>query len=337
MFLMRRSRCVVLKSRPNPNVDLGNFEMENRNLRPMEQGEFLVKVEYLSIDPAIRTWINTAASYTDAVPIGGVVRSQGLGRVLESKNDKYSVGDIIVGWFGWQEYSISNGQDVYRVKEGKFPISYNLGILGLAGFSAWWGLNKIGMPKEGETVLVSSAAGSVGSAAGQLFKRLGCKVVGTVGSQEKADLCLSKYQYDVVINYKNTDAPIDEKIKQACPNGIDVYFDNVGGVTLDAVMKNINTFGRVILCGTISLPITAAPPQGPRVERTLLIKRAKMEGFVILDHMDWYEHAYSEMFEWVNNGSLVSKEDIFVGLEKAAEGLVRLLAGQNLGKQLIKI
>ncbi len=330
------NRQVLLKSNPATLPTLDNFELCSAPIPVPGPGQFLSQNLFLGIDPAMRGWINAARNYAEPVKVGSVMRSRAISRVTQSNHPDYKPGDHLYGLFGWQEWAVSDGSNVWRrVDPEAAPLSAYLGVLGMTGFTAWYGMLKIGEPKPGETVVVSTAAGSVGSAAGQIAKLKGCRTVGLTGSDEKAQLCREVFGYDTVINYK-TCGDIAAALKAACPNGIDVYFDNVGGATLDAVLPQLNTHGRVAICGTISMP-TGTAPTGPRVERSVLVARARVQGFIILDHFDLFETAVADLLAWRREGKLRDREDIMDGLENAPAALLRVLSGANLGRQIVRI
>jgi NADPH-dependent curcumin reductase CurA len=327
---------VVLKSRPATLPTLENFAAQTTPIPKPGPGQFLIRNIYLGIDPAMRGWISASRSYTQPVELGAVMRSRAVGRVVESNHSDYKVGDYLYGLFGWQEWAVSDGSNVWRrVDPRAASLTTYLGVLGMTGFTAWYGMLKIGEPKPGETVVVSTAAGSVGSVAGQIAKLKGCRTVGITGSDEKARLCREEFGYDEVINYK-TCGDMAAALKAACPKGIDIYFDNVGGTTLDSVLGQINTHARVAICGTISVP-TGTNPTGPRIERAILINRARVQGFIILDHFNLFEEAVRDLTAWRRDGKLRHREDFVDGVDKAPAALLRVLSGENLGRQLVRV
>jgi NADPH-dependent curcumin reductase CurA len=330
------NRQIVLKSHPTTLPTLDNFELKNAPVPAVGPGQFLVRNLFAAADPAMRGWISTAKNYAEPVPLGGVMRGRTIARVTDSKHPEYKTGEYLYGLFGWQDFAVSDGSNVWRRIDPKAaPLPAYLGMLGLTGFTAWYGMEKLGEPKPGETLVVSTAAGSVGSIAGQIGKIKGCRTVGLTGSDEKVRLCREEFGYDEVINYK-TCGSIAAALKTACPKGIDIYFDNVGGETLDAVLGLLNPHGRVAICGTISVT-TGTNPTGPRVERTILVTRARVQGFLILDHFDHFEEAVRELTGWYRAGKLHYREDMVEGLENAPAALLRVLSGANLGRQLIRI
>tara|TARA_E500000178_G_C16987855_1_gene739237 strand:- start:537 stop:1550 length:1014 start_codon:yes stop_codon:yes gene_type:complete len=327
---------IILKKRPNPNVTIDLFELSKEEVRDLNENEMLVEVQYLSIDPAMRGWISEVGNYSEPVPINAPMRSLGVGKVILSKNKYYSADEFVVGWLGWQNYSIvSEKQIQIKVNPKEIPLSSNLGALGLNGVTAYAGLVDKCNPQKGETVVVTTAAGSVGAAVGQIAKILGCKTIGLTSSEEKKSICLNNFGYDHVINYKESKS-ISADIKKHAPEGVDCFFDNVGGEQFDSVMENINIGARITICGTIGMP-SFPIPLGPRVNRTLILKRAKIEGLLVLDYFHRYEEIYKYLSTWYKEGKIKDKEDISYGLETAPSSLIKLLEGNNVGKQLVKL
>ncbi len=331
------NRQITLKSRPQSHPTLENFALSTAPTPVPGPAEFLVQNLFLSIEPVTRSYIHENKNHSSPVPLGGVIRSFSAGRVVTSRHPDFTEGMHVVGQFGWQEYALSDGQDVRTVDVSEFPLPLHLGVLGTSGLSAWYGLLHVGRPKAGEVVVVSTAAGSVGSAAGQIANQFGCRTVAIAGSEEKARLCKSAYGFSKAINYKNVPEGIGAAVKRACPHGVDIYFDNVGGATLDAILPQLRPGGRVVICGTIANELSPEKSLGPRVERSLLIARARMEGFVILDHLALFPAGLKDLCGWVRDGRLQYREDILAGLENAPAALLRMLSGQNSGKQLVQL
>ena len=292
---------------------------------------------YVTADPGMKGWISNAKNYA-SVETGATMSSFGVGIVINSNNPNFVIGEFIAMNTGWQEYSILNPEtSTYRkVNIDNGPLSASLGLLGHSGFTAYFGLLHVGQPKSGETVLVSTAAGSVGSAVGQFAKIKGCKTVGLTGSDEKVELCVNEFGYDHAINYKGTDQLINE-IAKCCPNGIDVYYDNVGGDTLDSVLSLMNQNGRVVICGTAATEGWNPPPKGLRFERNVLVNRLRIQGFILFDYRDKYEEALKDIYDWYSKGMLNYREDIAEGLENAPQALCNLYSGLNKGRQLIRV
>ena len=327
---------IVLKKRPNPSVTEDLFELNTEELKELKDGEFLINVKYVSIDPAMRGWISDVGNYSEPVAINGTMRSLGVGKIISSKDKDFIENEYVVGWLGWQKYAVVSKSAIQiKINPNEVPLSANLGALGLNGITAFAGLVDICKPKTNETIVVTTAAGSVGSAVGQIAKIYGCKIIGFTSSDEKAEICKKEFGYDEVINYKKVDN-LSSSLNQIAPNGIDCFFDNVGGEQFDAVMENLNINARVVICGTIGMP-SYPIPNGPRINRTLLVKRAKIEGLLVLDYFDRYQEIYDQLAQWFKNGKLKNKEDISDGLLTAPASLVKILKGLNLGKQLVKI
>ena len=327
---------IVLKKRPNPSVTEDLFELKTEELKELKDGEFLINVEYVSIDPAMRGWISDVGNYSEPVAIDGTMRSLGVGKIISSKDKDFKENEYVVGWLGWQKYAVVSKSAIQiKINPNEVPLSANLGALGLNGITAFAGLVDICKPKTNETIVVTTAAGSVGSAVGQIAKIYGCNIIGFTSSDEKAEICKKEFGYDEVINYKKADN-LSSCLKQIAPNGVDCFFDNVGGEQFDAVMENLNINARVVICGTIGMP-SYPIPNGPRINRTLLVKRAKIEGLLVLDYFDRYQEIYDQLAQWFKDGKLKNKEDISDGLLTAPASLVKILNGLNLGKQLVKI
>lgn len=327
---------IVLKKRPNPSVTEDLFELKTEELKELKDGEFLINVEYVSIDPAMRGWISDVGNYSEPVAIDGTMRSLGVGKIISSKDKDFNENEYVVGWLGWQKYAVVSKSAIQiKINPNEVPLSANLGALGLNGITAFAGLVDICKPKTNETIVVTTAAGSVGSAVGQIAKIYGCNIIGFTSSDEKAEICKKEFGYDEVINYKKADN-LSSCLKQIAPNGVDCFFDNVGGEQFDAVMENLNINARVVICGTIGMP-SYPIPNGPRINRTLLVKRAKIEGLLVLDYFDRYQEIYDQLAQWFKDGKLKNKEDISDGLLTAPASLVKILNGLNLGKQLVKI
>ena len=331
------NRQVRLKARPDGIPQAAHFELVAAPMPEPGQGQFLVRNRFLSVDPAMRGWVSAVANYSKPVGIGEVMRSRDVGEVVASRHPDFAVGDVVVGWLGWQDYAISDGTGIIRrVTETDLPLSAALGVLGMNGVTAYFGLLEVGQPKPGETVMVSTAAGAVGSAVGQIAKLKGCRTVGIAGGAEKVRLCRDEFGYDQAIDYKATD-DLDAAIAAACPAGIDVYFDNTSGRISDAVLRHINKRARIVVCGTASLSSWEPWPQGPRIERHLLVKSARMEGFLVFDYESRTQEAVSQLAGWVRAGKLRYREDILDGLDKAPDSIAGLYRGENLGKRLIKL
>lgn len=330
------NRRVLLTSRPKGVPEADHFTVDESAVPEVGDGEFLVKTEYWSIDPAMRGWANDAPNYIPPVEIGAVMRSFAVGTVVASRNADYAEGDVVSGMFGWQRYAVSDGSDVDRkVEETDLPASLSLGVLGLNGVTAYFGLLDNCEPKAGETVVVSSAAGAVGSAVGQIAKIKGCRTVGITGSAEKAALCSNELGFDAAINYRDED--VSDALRAACPDGVDCYYDNTSGPISDAVMTQLAQGARITICGTVAITDWDPLPVGPRVHRQLLVARARMQGFVIFDYKLRYGEALAQLASWVREGKLSRNEHILEGADAAPGAIEMLYEGKNTGKLLVRV
>jgi hypothetical protein len=298
-------------------------------------GQVLVRVLYLSFDPTQRGWIEDRPSYLPPVQIGEVMRASAVGEVIESKHTGFVKGDLVQGLFGWQDYALVPGAMLGAKIPPGVPPTWSLGVLGITGLTAYFGMLDLGKPKAGETVVVSGAAGATGSVAGQIAKLQGARVVGIAGGPSKCAWLTKEAKFDAAIDYKHED--VTAKLRELCPKGIDVYFDNVGGEILDAVLGQIAMRARVVLCGGISGYNEATPPPGPRNLMNLVVQRARMEGFIILDSVARFGEGVAKLSAWVRNGDIVHQEDIQHGLENAPRTLLRLFTGANTGKQILQL
>ena len=302
----------------------------------ISDGQILVRNIYLSVDPAMRGWVSAVANYSKPVALGAVMRSMAVGRIEQSRHPDFQPGECVTGLFGWQDYAAVDATAVERkVVEAGLPISTALGVLGLNGLTAYLALLDIGEPKTGETLVVSTAAGAVGSCAGQIAKITGCFTVGIAGGQDKTRLCLQEFRFDKAVDYKADD--FESALDAACPRGVDIYFDNTAGRISDVVMRRLNVGARIIVCGTASVPTWEPIPQGPRVERHLLTKRARMQGFLVLDHAARFPDALRQLEAWVRAGKIHYREDVLEGIEHAPGSIAGLYRGENLGKRVIRI
>ena len=330
----------VLASRPTGEPSAQNFRLEEAPLPALQDGEVLVRHHYLSLDPYMRGRMSEGKSYAQPQPLDAVMIGGTVGEVAESRHAGYKPGDKVVGMGGWQQYAVVNASQpgvLRKVDTSRVPISAYLGAVGMPGVTAWVGLNKIIEPKAGETVVVSAASGAVGSAVGQLAKAKGCRTVGIAGGSDKCDYVVRELGFDACIDYKKLDgvSAISAALKQACPSGVDGYFENVGGAILDAVMLNANAFSRIAMCGMISgyngEPIPMAAPQ------LILTSRMKVQGFIVSEHMPLWPQALGELGALVADGKLKYRESVAQGLESAPEAFIGLLKGRNFGKQLVKL
>ena len=329
-------RQVLLKSRPVGVPQAEHFEVVQTAMPVLDQGQFLVRNEFLSAEPAMRGWVNAATNYSDPVPVGSVMRSFAAGVVVASRHPGYAEGDKVMGMLGWQEYAASDGSTIRRkVVEQDLPLSLSLGVLGINGVTAYFALTEIGQPRPGDTVVVSTAAGSVGSAAGQIAKIAGCRTVGIAGGATKRQMCLDDFGFDAAVDYKATD--FAQALAQACGGGVDVYYDNTSGPISDAVAWHINKGARIVVCGTASISNWAPWPSGPRIERHLLNKAARMQGFLVWDYEHRYGEAVARLAGWVREGRLCYREEMLDGIDLAPDAIAGLYRGENLGKRLIRL
>ncbi len=330
------NRQVILKSRPSGIPQAEHFDIVETPLPELSDRQFLVRNEFLSVEPAMRGWVSAVANYATPVAIGETMRSFSAGTVVASRHPGYAEGDRVMGMLGWQHYAVSDGSNITRkVMENDLPLSLSLGVLGLNGVTAYFALLELGLPRPGDTVAVSTAAGSVGSAVGQIAKLMGCRTVGITGGATKVAMCRDDFGYDEAIDYKTGD--VAAALKAACPRGIDVYFDNTAGSISDAVLAQLAVGARIVICGTASVSSWDPPPMGPRVERHMLVKRARMSGFLVFDYAHRYEEAVARLASWVRDGKLRYREDILDGIEHAPGAIAELYRGENLGKRLIRV
>lgn len=332
----RINRQVRLKSRPSGIPQAEHFEIVEGAVPTPAPGQVLVRNIYLTAEPAMRGWVGAVANYSEPVPLGGVMRSPAVGRVEESREPDFRAGEFVTGMFGWQDYAVVDASAIERkVPADGPPISTALGVLGLNGLTAYFALLDVGQPKAGETVVVSTAAGSVGSCVGQIARIKGCRTVGIAGGPVKTGLCREEFDYHEAIDYK---APgLDSALATACPNGIDVYFDNTSGEISDTVLRHLRVGARVVICGTASVSSWDPPPIGPRVERHLLVKRARMQGFLIFDYAARFAEGRAALSEWVSTGQIRFRQEVLEGIEHAPGSIAGLYRGENLGKRLIRI
>jgi NADPH-dependent curcumin reductase CurA len=336
-MLPKFGRQVRLKSRPSSIPQAEHFEIVEAPVRELREREFLVRNDFLSVDPAMRGWVSAVANYSNPVAIGEVMRSFAAGEVIASRHPGYAEGDKIMGMTGWQDYAISDGGQITRkVNETDLPLSLSLGILGLNGVTAYFALRDVGQPRAGDTVVVSTAAGAVGSVVGQIAKISGCRAIGIAGGPVKTQLCREEFGYDGAIDYKASEK-LEESLAAACPHGVDVYFDNTAGRISDTVLRQLAVGARVVICGTASVASWDPPPVGPRVERHILVKRARMQGFLIFDYQHRYEEAVARLADWVREGRLRYRENILEGIESCPDAIAGLYRGENLGKRLVRL
>lgn len=329
------NRQFLLRSRPSGMVSRDNFELRSAAVGQPGPGEALVQVLYLSIDPAMRGWINEGKSYVPPVAIGEVMRALGLGRVVESNDPSLTAGDTVVGLTGVQDYAVVPAKTLTKVDPRLAPLPRFLGALGMPGMTAYFGLLDIGKPQPGQTVVVSGAAGAVGAVVGQIARIKGCRVVGIAGGEEKCRYLTAELGFDAAIDYRSED--VKDGLKRHCPKGIDVYFDNVGGDILDAALARLARHARVVICGAISQYNAEGGMKGPANYLSLLVNRASMTGMVVFDYADRYGEAVRELAGWIASGQLQAREDVVEGLETFPETLQMLFRGANFGKLVLAV
>jgi NADPH-dependent curcumin reductase CurA len=333
---MTTNHQVRLGARPVGVPKRSDWQFTEEAVPEPKDGELVVKVRYISLDPAMRGWMNEGKSYIRPVAIGEVMRAGGAGQVVASKHPKFQVGDTVAGGFGVQEYAVSDGKGVQKVDTNFARLTTYLGVLGMPGMTAYFGLLDVGKPKAGDTVVVSGACGAVGSVVGQIAKIKGCRVIGIAGGADKCSLLTGEFGFDAAIDYKATD--VKAALKEHCPKGIDVYFDNVGGEILDAALARLALHARIVICGAISQYNNTTPVTGPANYLSLLVNRASMTGMVVFDYADRYGEAAREMAQWIAQGKLKAREDVVGGgIGAFPESLLRLFRGENTGKLVLEV
>ncbi len=331
---MATNKAWTLASRPAGWVTEDNFKLvESEAPRPQE-GEVLVQGEWLSLDPYMRGRMNDVKSYVPPVQIGQVMVGEVAGEVLESKHPGFRPGDKVCAPLGWQLYGCAKGAELTKVDASRAPLSYYLGVLGMPGKTAYFGLNEIGRPKAGETVVVSAASGAVGSVVGQLAKIAGCRAVGIAGGKAKCDYVVKELGFDACVDYKAGNLHRD--LKEACAKGVDVYFENVGGEMLDTLLRLMNPFSRIVVCGMIA-EYNLTEPYAHKNLRAVLVNRIKMQGMIVFDWRERYPEAVQALAGYLAAGRLKYRESVLQGIERAPQGLIALLKGRNFGKQLVKL
>ena len=333
------NRRIVLANRPAGRPAEDDFRLEEAPVPEPGEGEVLVRAIYLSLDPYMRGRMRAVESYAPPVEIGEVMTGGVVGRVVASRHPKFREGDIVTGLLGWQDFAVSDGKGLRRVDPALAPISTALGVLGMPGLTAYFALLDVGRPEPGETVLVTAASGAVGGLVGQIAKIKGCRAVGIAGSPAKVAYCTDALGYDACLNYRNhgSATALTEAIGAAAPDGVDVYFDNVGGWITDAAIPAMNLRGRIVVCGQISQYNLEKPETGPRWVWQFIVKRLRMEGFLVFDYAGRSREGLSQLAEWLREGRLEYREDITNGLENAPRALIGLLEGENFGKKLIRV
>jgi NADPH-dependent curcumin reductase len=324
-----------LAARPVGLVKRSDFNYIEEPVRSPSEGEVLVKTLYVSLDPAMRGWMNEGKSYIPPVQLGEVMRAGAVGKVIESRHPGFAVGDHVSGTLGVQEYATVDGKTLRKVDPALAPLPVFLGALGMPGMTAYFGLLDIGKPQPGETVVVSGAAGAVGTVVGQIAKIKGCRVVGIAGGQAKCDFLTQTLGFDAAIDYKAED--LKKALRQHCPKGVDVYFDNVGGDILDTVLTQLARNARIVICGAISQYNNTEGFKGPSNYMSLLVNRASMTGMVVFDYASRYAEAGADMADWIKSGKLKTREDIVSGIETFPETLLKLFSGENFGKLVLKV
>jgi NADPH-dependent curcumin reductase CurA len=324
-----------LSARPAGIPGHADWTLTREPIPQPESGEILVKILYVSIDPAMRGWMNEGRSYIPPVGIGEVMRAGVIGKVLDSRNPAFAIGDLVSGMLGVQEYARSNGSGLVKVDPVVASLPVHLGALGMTGMTAYFGLLDIGRPEPGQTVVVSAAAGAVGSVAGQIAKIRGCRAVGIAGGSEKCRYIVDELGFDAAVDYKHED--VRTALRRHCPDGVDVYFDNVGGDILDAALASLARNARVVLCGAISQYNSTTGINGPSNYLSLLVNRGSMRGFLVFDYAARYPEAMRALSGWLAEGKLKSKEEIVEGLDKFPDALMKLFSGDHRGKLVLKV
>lgn len=333
---MSQNKQLILKKRPIGNPDENTWSLESHEMPEPKDGEVLIEQYYISLDPAMRGWMNEGKSYIEPVKLNDVMRAGSVGKVIKSNNHpKYHVGDYLTGWGGVQEYVATAAENWHKVDTNLASMPMYLSILGMTGMTAYFGILEVGKIKSGDILLISGAAGAVGSVAGQIAKLKGCTVVGIAGGKEKCDYLINELGFDDAIDYKTDNVML--ALRDKCPQGIDVFFDNVGGDMLDAALVHLRKHARIVICGAISQYNATTRPKGPSNYLSLLVNRATMQGMVVFDYAEHYGKASKEMSQWLAEGKLKSKEDIYEGIENFKETYERLFTGQKRGKLILKI
>lgn len=330
------NKVILLNKRPIGKPTLSDFKITREEIPVAKDGEVILKTTYVSVDPYLRGRMNDSKSYVPPFELNKPIQSGIIAEVIESKNTDFKKGDFVSANLEWKEYQTSSGKNLQKVDSNEAKLSSYLGILGMTGLTAYLGLTEIGVPKKGETLVISGAAGAVGTVVGQVGKLMGCKVVGITGSDEKVALLKSTFKFDHAINYKTT-TNLKEALKNACPEGVDIYFDNVGGAISDAVLANINKYARLPVCGAISLYNETKVPLGPRLQPILLTKSATMRGFIISDFSEKFPAATKQLTSWLRAEKITFKETIVEGFDNIPQAFIDLFEGKNQGKMIVKI
>ncbi len=323
---------VILASRPKGFIEDHNFDIQTSALPKLNDREVLIEIEAISLDPAIRGWMNEGTTYIKGIEIGAVIRTFSAGKVIQSKNPDFDEGDYVSGLLGAQQYCISDGKNLTPIDISKGKLTYHLGILGMPGMTAYFGLLEKGKPVEGDIIFISGAAGVVGAAVGQIAKIKGCTVIGTAGSDAKCDYLINECRFDHAINYKTED--VDIQLKKYAPEGIHIYYDNVGGPILDLALQNLARGARVVFCGAIS-QYNAPEIYGPKNYMKIVTARGTMTGIIVFDYIDQYPKAVKEIAQWIEEGKITIKEHIINDLENFPSALQMLYTGKNFGKLIL--
>jgi len=330
------NKQLIFTKRPNGFPDANTWTLEEYPIPELQDGEVLVQNYYVSLDPAMRGWMNDNKSYIEPIQIGEVMRAGVIGKVIKTNNHpNYKVGDCLTGLGGVQQYNVTNGYGWHQVDDTLAPMPMYLGVLGMPGMTAYFGILEVGKIKEGDTVLVSGAAGAVGSVVGQIAKIKGCTVIGIAGGKDKCDYLINELGFDAAIDYKSEN--VLKELNKKCPKGIDVYFDNVGGDILEAALAKLRMHARVVICGAISQYNNKTAMTGPRNYMSLLVNRATMQGMVVFDYAKDYGKAALVMSTWIQQGKLKSREDIYEGIENFPDTFKRLFTGDKKGKLILKV
>lgn len=336
IILTHINRHYTLKQRPYGKVDANTWSFTESTIETIKENEILVKNKYISLDPAMRGWLDDRRSYIEPVQVGEVMRAAAIGQVVESRNPAFKEGDWVLNWNGVQEYSVCNGKGDFNLgKELMIDASKFLSVMGMPGYTAYFGLLDVGQPKEGETIVVSAAAGAVGSIVGQIAKLKGLRVVGIAGGKEKCDFVVNELGFDACVDYKSMSFPKD--MIEATKSGVDIYFDNVGGDMLDFMLTRINKHARIVICGAISQYNNLGAVQGPAHYMSLLVNSARMQGFVIFDYKDRYPEAMMNLSQWMAEGKIRSEEHIEKGIERFPEVFQKLFSGDKRGKLILEV
>lgn len=335
----KRNRQIILASRPHGEPTPDNFKLVETNVVEPREGQMLLRTIYLSLDPYMRGRMDAGPSYAKPVEVGEVMEGSAVCEIVESNLSGFAPGDIVFASTGWQEFSLSRGEGVRKVDPSFGPISYSLGVLGMPGFTAYTGLLNIGKPQAGETLVVAAASGAVGSVVGQIAKIKGCRVVGIAGGERKCRFVTDELGFDTCVDHHQPDLP--ECLKGACPSGIDIYYENVGGAVFDAVLPLLNNFARVPVCGLIAhynaTELPTGQDRGPLLMRQILVKRLTFRGFIVWDFASQFPEFSADMSGWLRDGRVKYREDITDGLENAPRELIGLLKGENFGKKIIRV